>query len=518
MLLGLATASAAVLMPVASASAQSDMPESKKMVASFDLQMQKMRQSKLYQATDMEDLVADASRNSPLNDVDLKALNRVVGGASAPASLAEFEDMERGSELPFEFFLQLHFADEASAKQAFAEIERKSRIVEVEGKKFFKPKSDNEPSNISAHFLNASTVEFGTDGYLTKQNRNFQTDRLAAKWKAMPDTAIRLAIDLESAEGIVKEGMALAKDELPSQAGMFVDLVGLMSALQLNVDLDAQNIVELHADARNAEDATRLTGGLNAILSLAKVTGGQAVKQGAQQMPEAAKVAGAMLDSLEATQEGNRASIVITKPEGFDDAVISSVKQARKAAEKMKGINNFRQYALSVHNYHDTYNAFPWNAPNGSGQSEDISWRVRVLPFLEQYVLYDQMDLEQAHDGDLNKMFAEQMPEIYGADGKSANVCRIVPDGEVKSFAHIRDGTSNTIMLIEHPAGVPWMAPRDITADEAVELVTGLMDGQQLIIAMYDGSVRRISGDVPEETLRRLFDPDDGQKIEGFFD
>ena len=106
----------------------------------------------------------------------------------------------------------------------------------------------------------------------------------------------------------------------------------------------------------------------------------------------------------------------------------------------------------------------------------------------------------------------EEMPEIFGPDGKVSGVSWI--KSEVGGFGDLTDGSSNTIMLIENPKGGPWLENKPLTIDEAVKLVTGLTDGKELTVAFYDGSCYKISNRVPEKTLRNLFDPKDGNAVD----
>lgn len=70
--------------------------------------------------------------------------------------------------------------------------------------------------------------------------------------------------------------------------------------------------------------------------------------------------------------------------------LLPAVQQAREAARRSTCKNNLKQYGLALHNYHDVYNQFPnagqnWAAPN-------VGWQVRILPFIDQAVLFNQID------------------------------------------------------------------------------------------------------------------------------
>ena len=75
--------------------------------------------------------------------------------------------------------------------------------------------------------------------------------------------------------------------------------------------------------------------------------------------------------------------------------LLPAVQAAREAARRIKCSNNLKQYGLALHNYHDIHKAFPPGGTNW-GQGPRIGWQVRVLPFAEQTVLYDQLDMSLA--------------------------------------------------------------------------------------------------------------------------
>lgn len=86
--------------------------------------------------------------------------------------------------------------------------------------------------------------------------------------------------------------------------------------------------------------------------------------------------------------------------------LLPAIQAAREAARRSECANNLKQLALAVQNYHDSHKAFPpsrgghntsmYSNPPGSCRgwydSNGLSWRALILPYIEQQSLYDQID------------------------------------------------------------------------------------------------------------------------------
>jgi hypothetical protein len=146
------------------------------------------------------------------------------------------------------------------------------------------------------------------------------------------------------------------------------------------------------------------------------------------------------------------------------------------------------------------------------------SWRVLVLPFVEQKELFDKFHLDEPWDSPHNQTLLAEMPYLYapppGKAGKVPpyhTVCHVFV-GKGAAFEgrqglrlpiDFPDGTSNTILLIEAGAPVPWTKPADLAFDPDGPLPDlRPLFADAFRVGLADGSSRWVSLNVSEATLR----------------
>jgi hypothetical protein len=205
----------------------------------------------------------------------------------------------------------------------------------------------------------------------------------------------------------------------------------------------------------------------------------------------------------------------------------ASVQLSRGVGDRGTSANNLRQVALAMHNYHDIHGSFPAAATYSKDGKPLLSWRVAILPFIEQENLYQQFKLDEPWDSTHNKALLKQMPRTYnvsadGAAGKAYATHYQVFAGKGSAFdgkrgrriGEITDGTSNTIMVIEGAEPVPWTKPEDLPFDPKKPLpkVGGLFPNG-FNAAMCDASVRFIKNTIKESKLRALVTRNGGEVI-----
>jgi hypothetical protein len=206
------------------------------------------------------------------------------------------------------------------------------------------------------------------------------------------------------------------------------------------------------------------------------------------------------------------------------------------AADRVRSINNLKQIGLAFHNFHDAMGAMPAAAAYGDAKKPLLSWRVALLPYLEEGDLYKEFKLDEAWDSPHNKKLIGKMPKVYAppADAKSvkpghtyyqvftgANALfnpAAAGGGKFRTgprLTTIPDGTTYTILAVEAGDPVPWTKPDDIVYDakKPVPRLGGLFK-EAFHVAMADGAVRKVGRKVKEATLRALITPNGGERID----
>lgn len=79
------------------------------------------------------------------------------------------------------------------------------------------------------------------------------------------------------------------------------------------------------------------------------------------------------------------------------------IRQICEGSRRSQCTNNLKQIALAMHNFHATHNNFPPAFSTGKDGKPLLSWRVHILPFLEQDALYKEFHLDEPWDSPQNK-------------------------------------------------------------------------------------------------------------------
>lgn len=198
-----------------------------------------------------------------------------------------------------------------------------------------------------------------------------------------------------------------------------------------------------------------------------------------------------------------------------------------KKADAVRSANNLKILALGWHNYESAHGTFPGNLMSKAKEPKPLlSWRVAILPYLEEDVLNKQFKLDEPWDSEHNKKLIDKIPIIFQpVRGKAklgetyyqgfAGINASLPPGTPIRIADVTDGTSNTLMLAEADKAVIWSKPDDIPFDGKLDGTerpgVGGLFGGHFHVAFCDGSVRFMSNKVNTKTLRMLITTSGGE-------
>jgi len=338
--------------------------------------------------------------------------------------------------------------------------------------------------------------------------------------------------------GFDPEPLSGLKDNLPPDAAPLKPLLAAKSSL-LTVDLTEKLTAVVHGTFADAKDAEAAKKGVQDLRQMLLGFMDQGIAQMEKQGEEWKRIVDLMklaqssvkeakLQRTDSTLQGTLT--VQTDVAALNLTLIDAVQRVRDAAKRMQSANNLRQIALAMHNYHDTFGAFPPAAIYDKNGKALLSWRVMILPFIEQDALYKEFHLDEPWDSEHNKKLLEQLPPVYrveeedakkhltrylGFTGKNA----IFDGAKGIKLTDITDGTSNTLMVVEAAKGVPWTKPEDIPFGEAkmLPLVINPKKGG-FNAAFCDGSVRFLAKTIKEEVMRLLVQRNDGNPLPADFD
>jgi hypothetical protein len=172
------------------------------------------------------------------------------------------------------------------------------------------------------------------------------------------------------------------------------------------------------------------------------------------------------------------------------------------------------------------------------------SWRVLLLPYLEQEELYDELRLDEPWDSPHNQAVfeAKQMPSIFACpievkerrndNVKETSYVMVVGAGTLSDgpnavrLEDISDGPSNTVAVVEMTgSGIHWAEPRDLDTDT---MSYGINDpdrpcirgphGAGALVVLCDGKEEYLTNSTAPETVKAVTTIAGGEDVREFFE
>jgi hypothetical protein len=349
------------------------------------------------------------------------------------------------------------------------------------------------------------------------------------------------AINVTSLRPLVQMGLAQSREPIPPEAKPFLDALNLIDSAELTVNISRAGTTSLVAHANDAPAAEQIEKLLvdaaaqykeQMTAELAKQkTSEDPVERAAAQYAE--RISNRWTQPFMPTREG--ADLVFFRVEGDNSQqqqlvsvaiigvlvalLLPAVQAAREAARRSVSLNNLKMLLLSFHVYNDKHKVLPPHAIYSAEGKPLLSWRVAMLPYLEENELYEQFHLDEPWDSEHNRALIARMPAVFEnpnlAEPGKTNYLAVVGkecvfDGTSKGapFSNLIDGSSMTIMLVEADAdrAVEWTKPDDLRYD-AKNPAAGLgrIRPGVWLAGFADGHVSAIPNTIDQAVRNALF-------------
>jgi hypothetical protein len=232
------------------------------------------------------------------------------------------------------------------------------------------------------------------------------------------------------------------------------------------------------------------------------------------------------------------AGVVVIALLGLGLLLAAGVEKVRDAAERSKC--NLTQVALALNNYQAHHGGLPPATVYGKGGEPLYSWRVLILPYIDQEELYGEFRLDEPWDSPHNLGLLPRMPGLYAPPGRKASMVPphhttlqvfVGREAAFEERPQVRretadagkpqvglkvpddfpDGQHNTFLFVEAGEPVPWTKPGELAYDPKgplPELRCLFRDGFRACMA--DCSRRFVPKGTPEATMRALITRDGG--------
>jgi hypothetical protein len=375
-------------------------------------------------------------------------------------------------------------------------------------------------------------------------------DSLLAKFAAASQNDDLLAmIDVASLRPLVN--MAVMQAPLPPELAELRNIPNLVKTIQLRVNLTQQTTSELVVTANNEADAQQLVFmfesykqriSAQAAAEAERALASEDVIEQAQgrymqrmiklgdeqaQLPRVGDQI--IVFRTDGSSDQNNQAVTLAVAGVLVALLLPAVQAAREAARRNSSMNNVKQLLLGLLNYESAKQHFPAHAIYSADGKPLLSWRVAILPYIEQQALYNQFHLDEPWDSEHNKTLIAQMPELFldpssgllPIDGKTHYLGvageHMLFDGtaEGRSIRTVVDGTSNSIAIVQvnDANAVTWTQPEDLRLDPQNPLANiGLLHSGIFLAGFCDGHVQSISQSIDWATFQALLTVD-GEEI-----
>jgi hypothetical protein len=205
-------------------------------------------------------------------------------------------------------------------------------------------------------------------------------------------------------------------------------------------------------------------------------------------------------------------------------SVIPYVEKIQDAKERLPSANNLKIIGDAMHDNQDHTGGLPPAAIMAKNGNPGLSWRVALLPYIEEKPLYAQFKLDEPWDSPSNKELLSRIPLVYrhpkGDPAKTAagfTYYRVfVGPGtpfdptvghKLRLPQDFPDGGQNTLLVVEAADPIEWTRPEtddfQYSASKSLPKFGGRWTSGFHVL-LGDGTVIFVPKEISEEGWRNL--------------
>ena len=225
------------------------------------------------------------------------------------------------------------------------------------------------------------------------------------------------------------------------------------------ISFDGETLIDIALDMDKPENAGVMKETLTGLISIGKI---MLQQQGANLPDDPIEQQGfaitqKLVNAIKVEQADAHVDVTLPYIKELDDvpAMVSGMVEKQK---QLYSTVNAPYLAIATLNYESAHGKLPANIKSADGE-EVLSWRVAILPYLEETALYEQFDHQQAWDSEANAELSNTLVEVYETAGST--------EKHLTTWKMLA-GAPGDIMFIDAGSGteVPWAKPDNFTIDQ----------------------------------------------------
>jgi hypothetical protein len=401
------------------------------------------------------------------------------------------------------------------------------------------------PPGVVLHQLEPDTIVISSSSYLDSVIKTQAGQGPLGKYAAAVPHQGNLTVlfAVEPVRPLISGLLQSQINQIPPPLVEFVKIPELLDAVLLRIDMESTgeeiSLTMLGRDEDSARELDQIIKNgleMGRQMTLAQLRNelDQEGSVGDAMRAYADRMSGKVVQMMTPKLEGKRLTITASADYGMYTqlmmmgTLVPVVQRVNIATPRARAANNLKQIGLAMHNHHAAYKTLPGAAMRDDAGKPLLSWRVKLLPFVEEQALWQEFRHDEPWDSDHNIKLLDKMPEVYKHPrirSKPGTTVYQVPVGDEvmfktdkdTRFREVLDGLSNTIMVVETDAesAVPWTKPADWEVDmDEVFSGINLDDNGMFTILMSDGAVRSLSREVGTQLLKALLTINGRERID----